>query len=88
MQAAIMRVTIDRTGRQLGQKIIGFEEIDEDTYYRPLVEVLGDKILASCKEEQEKSLTAYKANRYIRKRNQNVSQDAAFNDRLNSCAGK
>ena len=55
MQNAIIRITIDRkTGQQIEQEIIGYEEIDEDAYYRPLVEMLGDRILTSCKEEREK----------------------------------
>lgn len=55
MKVAVVRTTIDKTtGRQINQKTIGYEEIDEDAYYRPLVEMLGDRILTSCKEEREK----------------------------------
>ena len=50
MQVAIMRVTIDRTGRQLEEKIVGYKEVDEDDYYRPLVEIFGERIL---KERQK-----------------------------------
>ena len=36
MQVAIVRTTIDRaTGRQISEEIIGYDEIDEDTFYRP-----------------------------------------------------
>ena len=57
MQAAIVRVTIDRkTGQQLSERIIGFEEIDEDTFYRPLVEVLGKRVLEALQNKQEGDL--------------------------------
>ena len=55
MQGAIVRTTVDRkTGRQNSEEVIGHEEVDEDAFYRPLVEILGEGILASCKEEREK----------------------------------
>ena len=54
MQAAIVRTTIDRGGRQIMERIIIRIEVNEDAFYRPLVEILGEGILASCKEEREK----------------------------------
>lgn len=57
MQAAIVRVRIDRaTGRQLEEQIIGYEEIDEDAFYRPLVEVLGKRVLEALQNKQEGNL--------------------------------
>ena len=55
MHAAIVRVTIDRaTGRQLEEQIIGYEEIDEDTFYRPLVEVLGKRVLEALQNNSRR----------------------------------
>lgn len=52
MQNAIIRITIDReTGQQIEQEIIGYEEIDEDAYYRPLVEVFGKRIIEALRKE-------------------------------------
>jgi len=51
MKVGILRITIDRsTGRELDRKIIGYEEIDEDAYYRPLVEMFGKRVLAAMEE--------------------------------------
>lgn len=51
MKVAIMRTTVDRkTGEILKEEIKDYEEIDEDTYYRPLVEIYGDRILKEFKE--------------------------------------
>lgn len=57
MQVTIVRTTVDRTtGRQLSEEIIGFEEIDEDAFYRPLVEVLGKRVLEALQSKQEGNL--------------------------------
>lgn len=54
MQVAIVRTTIDRkTGQQIDKQIIGFEEIDEDIYYRPLVEIFGRRILEEYQTQKE-----------------------------------
>ena len=53
MQVAIVRTTIDRaTGRQISEEIIGYEEIDEDTFYRPLVEIFGRRVLEALQNRQ------------------------------------
>lgn len=45
MQAAIAKTTIDRkTGKVLSQEIIGYEQVNEDEFYRPLVEVFYKRI--------------------------------------------
>jgi len=57
MKAAIVRTTIDRkTGQKLREGIIGYEEIDEDIFYRPLVEVLGKQVLEALQSKQEGGL--------------------------------
>jgi len=59
MQAAIVRVTVDRaTGRKLEEQIIGYEEVDEDAFYKPLVEIFGKRVLdALQKDKQEGGLS-------------------------------
>lgn len=50
MRVAIVRTTIDRkTGQELNQEVIGTEEIDEDKFYRPLVEIFGKRILEAIR---------------------------------------
>jgi len=54
MEAVIKRITIDRsTGKRLNEEIIGFEEVEEDTFYRPLVEILGNRVLHAIQAEQK-----------------------------------
>lgn len=54
MQVAIVRTTIDRkTGQRLSEKIIGYEEVDEDAYYRPLVEIYGKRVLAALQNDKQ-----------------------------------
>lgn len=46
MNAVIVRTSISRnTGQQISKEIIGFEEVDEDDYYHPLVEVFGKRFV-------------------------------------------
>lgn len=54
MQVAIVKTTIDRaTGRQIGEEIIGQEEVNEDAFYRPLVEVLGKRVLYALQVDKQ-----------------------------------
>lgn len=51
MKASVLSITIDRsTGRELDRKIIGYEEIDEDAYYRPLIEMFGKRVLEAMEK--------------------------------------
>lgn len=52
MQGAIVRTTVDRKGRQIMERVIDKIDVNEDEFYRPLVEVLGKRILTSCKDEK------------------------------------
>jgi len=50
MEVAIVRTTIDRkTGKLIDQQIIGTEEVDEDRFYRSLVEIFGKRILEAIR---------------------------------------
>lgn len=50
MKVAIVRTTIDRkTGKLIDQQIIGTEEVDEDRFYRSLVEIFGKRILEAIR---------------------------------------
>lgn len=61
MQTAIIRTTTDkRTGRLIEERIIGIQEVDEDAYYRPLVEIIGNLVskewhVKSCVERRDLS---------------------------------
>lgn len=51
MKVAYIKTTIDRrTSEVKNQEIVGYEEVNEDEYYRPLVEVFWMRI----KKELEK----------------------------------
>lgn len=46
MEIALVTVTICRhTGKELGREVRESFEVDEDEYYRPLVEVLGNEFI-------------------------------------------
>ena len=46
MKVAHIRTTIDRhTGEVLQEEIVGDEEVDEDKFYRPLVEIFLARIM-------------------------------------------
>jgi len=54
MQVAIVRTTVDRaTGEQISEKIIGYEEVDEDAFYRPIVEVFGKRVLEAFQNNKQ-----------------------------------
>ena len=54
MQVAIVRTTVDRaTGEQISEKIIGYEEVDEDAFYRPIVEVFGKQVLEAFQNNKQ-----------------------------------
>ena len=55
MQALLIRVTTDkRTGQLLEERIIGIQEVDEDTYYRPLVEIIGRRLAEALENIRQK----------------------------------
>lgn len=46
MKVQVIRTTIDRkTGKTLSKQVIEEKEMDENEYFRPLVQVFGDRIL-------------------------------------------
>ena len=52
MRVACKTVTIDRHTRKLkNEEITGYKEVDEDEYYRPLVEMYGKRILKEMRKE-------------------------------------
>jgi hypothetical protein len=54
MQVATVRVTYDRkTMEKIGEEVIGYQEMDEDEYYRPLVELLAPKFIEWMKQQKE-----------------------------------
>jgi len=54
MQIEVLSVTICRhTGKELKREIKEVREVDEDEFYRPLVEVFGDAFLEHCKNSKE-----------------------------------
>ncbi len=54
MQVATVRVTLDRkTMQKIGEEVIGYQEMDEDEYYRPLVELLAPRFMEWMKEQKE-----------------------------------
>lgn len=51
---AVVRVTIDRkTGQRLQEEIVGYEEVNEDAFFRPLVEMYGKQILEALQSQPE-----------------------------------
>ena len=51
MQALLIRVTTDkRTGQLLEERIIGIQEVDEDVFYQPLVEIIGNLVIRDFQE--------------------------------------
>lgn len=54
MQVATVRVTLDRkTMQKIGEEVIGYQEMDEDEYYRPLVELLAPRFMEWLKQQKE-----------------------------------
>jgi hypothetical protein len=54
MQVATVRVTYDRkTMEKIGEEVIGYQEMDEDEYYRPLVELLAPRFMEWLKQQKE-----------------------------------
>jgi hypothetical protein len=54
MQVATVRVTLDRkTMQKIGEEVIGYQEMDEDEYYRPLVELLAPKFMEWMRQQRE-----------------------------------
>lgn len=54
MQVATVRVTLDRkTMEKIGEEVIGYQEMGEDEYYRPVVEILWPRFMEWLKQQQE-----------------------------------
>lgn len=56
MKLTKLKVTLDRKGNVLSEEIVGFEEVDRDTYYRPLVMALKEGYLKYEKEMERRRL--------------------------------
>ncbi len=55
MEVSLVSATYCRkTGELLSTRIIETQEVDEDEFYRPLIEVLGDAFLEQYKNQKEK----------------------------------
>jgi len=53
MRAAVVKATIDRnTGEVLKREVVEHIEVDEDEYYRPLVEIFGEKIIELQRDKE------------------------------------
>lgn len=54
MDVVLVTISIDRnTGEVINREIIETQEVDEDEFYRPLVEILGDEFLEQYKNKRE-----------------------------------
>lgn len=54
MEVALVSVKIDRhTGETINKEVKEVMEVDEDKFYRPLVEVLGDAFLEQYNKNKE-----------------------------------
>ncbi|WP_213996435.1 hypothetical protein [Tepidanaerobacter syntrophicus] len=54
MQVATVRATFDRkTMEKIGEEVIDYQEMDEDEYYRPIVEILWPRFMEWLKQQQE-----------------------------------
>ena len=57
MKVKTVRITIDRkTGRALNKQVLEEREIDENEYFRPLVELFGNKILKEITNQHTKEI--------------------------------
>jgi len=55
VKVAHVKVTLDRkTGKKLHEETIGYEEMDEDEYYRPLVEIFWSRIKNEIEKDPDK----------------------------------
>ena len=53
MKVQTIRITIDRkTGQTIGTQVIGEQEMSEDEYFRPLVEIFGKRIIEEMKKQK------------------------------------
>lgn len=53
MEVSLVSTTYCRkTGESLSTKIVETQEVDEDEFYRPLIEVLGDAFLEQYKNKR------------------------------------
>jgi len=56
IQAAVVRVTVSReTGQKISEEIIGFEKVDEDAFYRPLIEIFGKRVLEALHTKEDEN---------------------------------
>ena len=57
MKVKTVRITIDRkTGQALNKQVLEEREIDENEYFRPLVELFGNKILKEITNQHTKEI--------------------------------
>lgn len=53
MKVQTVRITIDRkTGQTLSTQVLEEKEMDENEYFRPLVEIFGKRILEEMKKQK------------------------------------
>lgn len=53
MKVQTIRITIDRkTGQTISTQVIDEQEMSEDEYFRPLVEIFGKRILEEMKKQK------------------------------------
>lgn len=54
MEVALVTVTLDReSGQTISTEVKGVKEVDEEQFYRPLVEVLGNAFLKHMERVKE-----------------------------------
>lgn len=54
MKVQTIRITIDRkTGQTLSTQVLEEKEMDENEYFKPLVEIFGKRILEEMKKLEE-----------------------------------
>jgi len=54
VEVSLLTISICRhTGKELKREIKEVREVDEDEFYRPLVEVFGDAFLEYCRNSKE-----------------------------------
>ena len=57
MQAAVVKIRMDRkTGKKISEEIIGYEEVDETEFYKPLVNLYYEKIFKASDDNTAKML--------------------------------
>lgn len=53
MEVALVTITVDRnTGETISREVKEVREVDENQFYRPLIEALGDEFLKYWRSKQ------------------------------------